>query len=124
MESAPTIDLEDAYEMYFGSPIFEPEKTQSTCRLGEKWNERLEVGDMIQLLPTKGNAPSDADVGLVTGLAYQRFDELPAAWLEMEHDPTCRTHSGLAEEMDSIYGDDFHRQAMCTMVLFVPHVLD
>lgn len=118
------VNEETTYTMYFGNPVFEPGKTQSTCRLGDKWETQLDVGDVIDIQATKGNGPAEADMALVTGIKYMPFGDLPGAWLRMEHDPDCRTRDGLAEEMKSIYGEDFNRQARCTMVLFRPHKAD
>jgi len=129
--SAHITDPDEGYDMYFGNPVFEPGKTQSTCRLGDKWEKRLNPGDVINIKatadggnPEKGKAQADADVGLVVGVGYAPFDRLSEGWIVKYHDPGCRTRDGLAEEMRAVYGEDFARDSHCTMVLFTPHKLE
>lgn len=116
--------MEDLHTVFFGNPVFEVGETQSTCRLGKKWFNRLSVGDVFEIKTNQDtNTEPDADVALVTGITYDRFCDLPIEWLTKEHDPDCRTSDTLAEEMNGVYGADFHREAECTMILFRPQEL-
>lgn len=63
-----------------------------TVRLGDKWLAKLSQGDKVQLTGPQGESH-----GVATAADIWNGDLalVPGSLLEMEHDPLCRTYSGL-----------------------------
>jgi len=81
--------------MAFMRPVFHP-GLNFTVRLGEEWAD-LKVGEIIEL-----NAPVWC-LGFVTHVIKCYLGEIPEFVFEKEHDPDCRTYSGLLEVLHEIY---------------------
>ncbi len=103
-------------KLRFGNPVFEPFKVQTTCRSGNKWFEGLTVGEVIELCDIDGKALGRQAKVLFVDLCA--FDLIPEFWIEINHDPFCRTRGGLEHGMDSAYLFQWEREA-CTVVGFI-----
>lgn len=73
-----------------------------TVRLGDKWLSRLSQGDKVQL-----TGPSGESCGVAAAADIWNGDLalVPGSLLEMEHDPLCRTYSGLVMGLRCAYRD-------------------
>ena len=78
----------------FADPVFLPGKNTSVRR-GQRWHDVPRV--RLELAPGRFSAP----VALQTRCC--RFDQLQAADLACEHDPTCRSVAGLLAVMQRHY---------------------
>lgn len=74
-----------------------------TVRKGPKWADRLQqVGEEVYLADAKTETPMA--VAEVENVWRGPLHLVPALMLEMEHDPLCRTFSGLVACLQGIYG--------------------
>ena len=74
-----------------------------TVRKGPKWADRLQRSGMeVVLADDKTETP--IAVAEVENVWRGPLHLLPALMLEMEHDPLCRTFSGLVACLHGIYG--------------------
>lgn len=74
-----------------------------TVRKGPKWSDRLQSpGVEVILADTKTETP--LAVAEVENVWRGPLHLLPALMLEMEHDPLCRTFSGLVACLQGTYG--------------------
>ena len=103
------------YRMDFLNPVFH-DGMNVTVRDGDKWAEKLKVGDELALAETGANNARDG--GRVVGILYCSLDELPSGILKWEHDPACRTKAGLREILDKTYGKTQFGHRMVTAVIF------
>lgn len=73
-----------------------------TIRNGDGWHNRVSPGDKVKLGCTARGI--DAGTGTVLFTAMLPFDQIPAIWLQYEHDLSCHSIEGLKEAMHSAYG--------------------
>lgn len=87
----------------------------TTCRLGLRWYNSVNVDDEVNLV----HDPDGETVGraVITKMWFGYFRQVPATFLEIEHDPTCHTYSGLLAAMKVAY-DDFKDVDLCTIVQY------
>ena len=100
--------------------------TASTVRNGFKWAD-LEHGEEFELcvctskLPP-GEAPEGAHavqgIGKTEKLWFGRFREIPAWYLQFEHELRSREYGGLYDSMRKAYGDRFSEGSPVTVVLY------
>lgn len=93
----------------FKNPIFH-DGVNITVRHGDKWNGVRQA--RIQL----GGGHVSNRVDLHTRLI--KFSDLTDSELHFEHDPSCRTVAGLAEELKRVY-PEFTEESMVTVVTFL-----
>jgi hypothetical protein len=96
-----------------------------TVRRGLKWFERVKPGDILAVCycrPYLSNTSGE----LVHSIAYQArllsiwtgtFMNLPARWIENEHEWAARMYSGLLESMQRVY-EDFEESEIVTALLY------
>ena len=69
----------------------------STVRLGSKWAERTKPESLDKLVSVELVDGDGNSLGIAVAMScwYGPIAEVPAMMLECEHDPICRTWSGL-----------------------------
>lgn len=91
--------MDEKYVLEFANPVFKG-GLNYTVRLGEKWHERLTVGDFVEV----------AGVGAVVKIGSNElmlldhvrdYDEI----LVNEHDSSCRNYDRLCDALMSYYPD-------------------
>jgi len=91
-----------------------------TVRKGLKWSD-LKVGEIVEIQETDNPPPSGApesyvkifDVKVMTFYHLLHYGRM----LELEHDPDCRTFSGLFHVMKKVY-DGFLQHELVTLVFY------
>jgi len=93
-----------------------PEETQVTVRYGDKWNDRLSVGDLVNVIVcprAHEDTCEEAGVGCehvgyasILGVWNGSLCNIPNTLLEFEHEPVCRKWPGLKKGLEDIYGDE------------------
>ena len=87
----------------------------TTCRKGAKWWNILSHGKEVNLqLDPDGRIVGRA---VVTDLWFGWFRHIPAIFVEIEHDPTCRTYTGLLATMQKTY-ENFKDTDLVTVVQY------
>ena len=110
-------------KLLFSNPVFEPGQMNVTVRMGDKWAKQgLVPSNTIELVETEGEKP----LGFATwaGCMVLSVGQLWEARgvLDLEHDPDCRSYSGLIGELGQVYGvDEIDEGQVVTVVFFVPH---
>ena len=89
--------------MAFRRPVFHP-GLNFTVRPGEEWAD-LKVGEIIEL-----DGPCWC-LGMVTQVLKCRLMDIPNFVLEREHDPDCRTYSGLFNVLKETYPELQEKEA-------------
>ena len=93
----------------------------STVRKGNKWADafgltlQLCVCTQTGVIESEGPDPITVPVhtheikghGLVTDIWQGKFKDVPARYLELEHEIRSRQYSGLLDSMRKAYGEDF-----------------
>jgi hypothetical protein len=99
-------------------------KLASTVRKGFKWASTAKLGDALMLCvcrgkcldpercgkPKRNGTPWSCEhctiqgKGVVTGFWVGRFEDIPALFLDYEHEASSRTYSGLLKSMRRAYG--------------------
>jgi hypothetical protein len=105
-------------------------KLASTVRRGFKWAD-LQMDDHLILcvctpkehvpegLPADFDAKHDEQGrGLVKQLWFGYFSDIPARFLQYEHEERSRTYDGLFESMQYAYGQDFNENSPVTVVVY------
>ena len=112
--------------MLFASTIRPASGTNiiNTIRKGIKWGS-LEVGEIIQLMPTENAAQyaEGAEIpevkytqkGKIIKVSIRRFCDIDDSELVYNFDPNCRNWLGLSESMSKLY-KDFNEVDIITMV--------
>jgi len=90
----------------------------TTCRKGLRWYNQVNVDDEVNLVLDGAEIPNHI-IGraVVTRLWFGWFRQVPALFLEIEHDPTCRTYSGLFAGMKAAY-DGFKDTDLVTVIQY------
>jgi hypothetical protein len=104
------------YRLDFQNPIFK-KGLNVTVRKGDKWDVLTPKEDTVSLYQTGENAAIIPECPVLGKLVVPMYF-IPYEILTHEHDPMCRTQSGLLETMQSIYGDDLRAFQLCTVILF------
>jgi hypothetical protein len=73
-----------------------------TVRRGTKYARDLEIGEMIKFENLQGELIGS---GSVRQFIAGAIEDLPQQILNFEHDPKCRTMSGLIEVLQNCYDD-------------------
>ncbi len=87
----------------------------TTCRKGLRWYNQVNVDDEVNLVLDPGGAVFGRAV--VTRLWFGWFRQVPAIFLESEHDPACRTYTGLFARMQAAY-DGFKDTDLATVIQY------
>jgi hypothetical protein len=99
-------------------------ETGTTIRKGTKWYDRVQVMDVIDLQETiyrdHGARLGSTIVGeaVITGKLYLHFEDVPAKYIENEHEESSRVYSGLLASMRRAYGDDFSEKSLVTVLIY------
>lgn len=103
-------------KLLFQNPIFH-EGLNVTVRDGHKWENKYddEVVE-VQLEDTQGKVYGTAKL---VGAVSCKFYDVKDTWLQLEHDPDCKTLAGLFKAMQSAY-PDFEMNDPVTVLFFVP----
>jgi hypothetical protein len=91
----------------------------TTVRNGFKWAD-LEKGERIKLCVCT-REPETHDVqgeGKVERLWFGRFHEIPAWYLQFEHELRSREYGGLYDSMRKAYGSSFGENSPVTVILY------
>lgn len=73
-------------------------------RLGNKWWDRVRVGDKVRIAKT-GAKDVTLHEAEINGRFTFKMKYLPEYVLEGEHDPRCRTREGMIAAMKESYPD-------------------
>jgi hypothetical protein len=98
--------------MYFRNPVFHP-GMNVTVRRGRKWAPVM--GQEVDIVDLENDAVL-MSVKVKETLLLP-FEEIDPELLKIEHDPACRTKSGLLKELKSTY-DGFSEKEEVTVVRF------
>ena len=93
--------------------------TATTVRNGFKWAD-LRKGDVIELCVCTRD-PETHDVqgkGKIEQVWFGRFREIPAYWLQFEHEVRSREYGGLYDSMRYAYGDSFGESSPVTVIMY------
>ena len=89
--------------MKFAAPVGCRNEVFTTVRLGKKWRTRIQGGCReVALQDNEGNAIGTAEI---TDVWFGPLSHIPGLFLEVIHDPVCRTWSGLFAVMRGMYPD-------------------
>lgn len=91
--------MHELHRLEFDNPTFR-DGVNVTVRNGEKWKDRVQIGDIVEL--DTGAAASRC--AKIVGILYDNFHNIPAPVHALNHDPACRTVTGIAKELARIYG--------------------
>lgn len=95
-------------DLKFQNAEYKLEDTQVTVRRGVGWYRRAEAGDYFSI----GDA-----VGIVVGVYSCMFLDIPIDYVAKEHDPKCRSYTGLLDTMKKLY-PRFTEKELVTCILF------
>lgn len=108
----------DNHSLKFSKPNFR-RGVNITVRDGGKWAERLSPGDLINLEDLDGNIIEENVP--VLGLMRCGLEYVPSEIHLLNHDPTCRTFSGITAELDRLYGKaPWPGRGEVTVIIFAP----
>ncbi len=96
-----------------------------TVRNGTKWADRVRYGTVLRVAKTGEEDTELGRVLVINAIVIPFVDMEPypeedqdVGILQYEHDPSCRTASGLRKVLDEAYPDGIGPQL--TMLFFVP----
>lgn len=104
------------HQLQFLNPVGLKGENFSTVRLGRKWAERTvdEANRTVELVDGQGRSFGTAKV---LDCWVGRLADVPALLLECEHDPVCRTWSGLAQVLAAVYeGNEIEYSTVVTVL--------
>lgn len=93
------------HQLQFLNPVGLKGENFSTVRLGRKWAERTvpeKPGEFVTVELVDGDGKSYGTAKVID-CWVGRLVDVPAILLECEHDPVCRTWSGLAQVLAAVY---------------------
>lgn len=98
--------LPEMRELLFKRPEF-PGQMFVTVRRGTKWatdppETETSSGKLVILRETDGD---EIGAAVIEARYIGPVHLIPVAWLSLEHDVTCRNHSGLLVELQRVYDD-------------------
>ena len=82
-------------QILFSNPVFKP-GLNFTVRLGEKWKDKLRIGDFVEIEGFDG-------IGRIRKIYVCKLAEISQEVLENEHDPQCRKWESLVEVLRQVY---------------------
>ena len=91
-------------ELLFKRPEF-PDDVFVTVRRGCKWAALPTAPEDTSLVQIKETNGPEIALAYITARFVGPLHLIPAEWLALEHDVSCRTHVGLLEEMQRVYAD-------------------
>lgn len=100
--------------LLFKNPVFQ-EGVNATVRLGNKWHFRAPEESIVEVWQTDGGYLFDA---FIVKNLWVRICDIEADILEHEHDPSCRNHRGLIEELERVYKRKVSSREKVTILLF------
>jgi hypothetical protein len=88
-------------------------------RRGNKWSGYH--GDVIMKTPAIGafTVCKSPIIGRIVYTKEVKFMDIRAIDIDIEHDPECRTYSGLLNAMKLVYGEDFDPLETVTVIYFM-----
>lgn len=86
-----------------------------TVRNGTKWFDLVKCGHTLCLNESGGID----DVGQAVVLHAWKYElcQIPASLLNYEHDPRCRTYSGLVKTLEEAYNTSFYGDEEVTVLM-------
>jgi hypothetical protein len=88
-----------------------------TVRKGPKWADS--IGQEILLCVCDGEGNHDIQgKGIVLDAWMGQFKNVPARWLEKEHEKMSRVYSGLLTSMRRAYGPEFNEEEEVTALMY------
>lgn len=111
----------NTYRVDFLNPEFRPGELNVTIRNGSKWADRLACGDVVLLGET--DKQDNECTGMIVGireldLMNDKDRNNLLAFIDFEHDSSCRSFDGLSAAMDAAYPDGWG--PVITAIFFVP----
>lgn len=97
------------------------DQLMSTCRLGDKWFRRLDIGDKLDIcLCETADGPHEiVGVAKVVEVTRAEFDHLTLVDWVTNHSKNANTsHAALSDAMTRAYGDDFSEDAIVTIIYY------
>ncbi len=99
-----------------------------TIRLGMKWYNRVQIKDVIYLQESlfRENGANGKPIlestivgeATVKGKVYVTFEDVPARYIENEHEESSRVYSGLLASMKRAYGEKFTEKDLVTVLIY------
>lgn len=91
-----------------------------TVRDGSKWYNIVAPGDKIELCECTEDREVHSIVGHgeVIQLYMGKFSNVPAKYIEFEHEKTSRIYSGLLKSMRKAYGEDWFEDSLVTVLFY------
>jgi len=104
--------------LLFQNPVFS--EMNVTVRLGDKWKNRVGVGDIVSVRETGKEDIHliDAEIKQILSVKFKLLNGVYSNLLKFEHDPNCRNYKGLTETMTSVYGPTFNVDSIITVLAF------
>lgn len=103
------------HDLLFLNPVLN-KGVNVTVRRGTKWADKAVVGDEVLIFET-GKMDHCFGKAEIIGLACLPCNMIPAEWLMLEHDATCKTQHGLEKAMKRAY-PNFKSDDIVTVLLF------
>ena len=100
-------------QLLFSNPVFH-DGINVTVRKGYKWADAM--GEIVDVMNTDGTG--EPIMAQVLGVLMTKLNTIPESILQHEHDPSCRTLSGITKEMRNVYGDDVKDDEPVTVLFF------
>ncbi len=105
-------------KLSFSTPEFTP-GTQTTVRVGSKWRDDLGTGQpRIPVFVTGFEDKGSIGVATVTSVLFGKFSRFAGIGAATNHQETCRTVEGLAEELALRYPDFDPESSEITVIFF------
>lgn len=106
-------------KMKFNRPTLR-EGHNVTVRLGRDWLDRIGMTSEVKLDLVWSWKGSTIGIGYVVQTIYCQLSQIPIEWMLLNHDPKCRTVSGLISTLQRYYpSETINELTEVTAVLFV-----
>ena len=105
--------MSDLHKIDFVNPTFHPGLNISV-RHGDRWTKLARLGDTLQIAGHHGEIRAP-----LVGMFYSDLRDIPQAFLDLEHDTSARSHAGLKQVLDDIYGPTPDGNRMVTTLFFL-----
>jgi hypothetical protein len=98
-----------------------PGQTGVTVRLGKKWLHNASLDSAIDLCICTKDPESHEVVGkgVILDAWFGIFIDIPGRLLELEHEASSRTYSGLLASMKRAYGNAFDERLGVTVLTYM-----
>lgn len=100
-------------ELKFSTPVFH-DGLNLTVRLGRKWSHTV-IAETVVVVDSEGKKAGEA---VINGVLYCNLGAIPSGLLAIEHDPSCRTPTGLSAELERVYGRPVRPHEMVSVLIF------